>query len=86
MKKELELPCDIPVILGELGDFLGTYANGKFRHYKQINNVLKGLRVKVPYIALASAEGLICRCGGIHFDSASYRTLANGILKLIALL
>ncbi len=73
LKKELSLPCDIPVVIGELGEFVGTFADGRCCNYKEVNNVLKTLSDELPYVALAIAAGLSCRSDGIHFDSASYR-------------
>ena len=61
----------MPVIIGELGEFLVDYEDGKCRYYKQINEILRELSVE--YGAFVSAKGLSCKLDGVHFDSASYR-------------
>ena len=40
---KLSLPKTTPVIIGELGEFVGTCRNGIFGFYKDINKVLKSL-------------------------------------------
>lgn len=73
--RDLELPEDIPVILGELGEFVGSYNNGVLKYYKEINGILKNLSEELPRGGFARAEGLACKNDGIHFDSRSYREL-----------
>lgn len=71
IKRELNLSQDIPVIIGELGEFLSSYANGKCKYFQEINDKLKKLADE--YGAFVSAKGLTCRDDGVHFNSKSYR-------------
>ena len=73
--KDLSLPSDIPVVIGELGDFVGAYKDGMLPYSKEINAVLTGISDDFDNIAIASAQGLTCKDDGIHFNSASYRIL-----------
>ena len=66
-----DLPENIPVIIGELGKFVGEYQNGKCKYFNDINRTLKTLSEE--YGTFVSAEGLACKEDGIHFTSASYR-------------
>ena len=70
---ELDLPKETPIIIGELGDFVGNYENGKCKYYKEINAILKNISEELPCSALVSAKGLTCKNDGIHFNSKSYR-------------
>ena len=71
LKKELGLPSDTPVIIGELGEFVAEYQDGKCKYFKDINKILKELSKE--YGGFVSAKGLTCKEDGIHFNSASYR-------------
>lgn len=73
--KDLSLPSNIPVIIGELGDFVGSYKGMDLPYYQEINKTLNALAEEFDHIAIASAQGLTCREDGIHFNSASYRIL-----------
>ena len=73
--KDLSLPSDIPVVIGELGDFVGAYKDGMLPYSKEINAVLTEISDDFDNIAIASAQGLTCKDDGIHFNSASYRIL-----------
>ena len=73
--KDLSLPSNIPVIIGELGDFVGSYTGMDLPYYQEINRTLNTLAEDFDNIAIASAEGLTCRADGIHFNSASCRVL-----------
>ena len=75
--KDLSLPSDIPVVIGELGDFVGAYKDGMLPYSKEINAVLTKLSDDFDNIAIASAQGLTCKDDGIHFNSTSYRTLGE---------
>ena len=72
---DLNLPNDIPIVVGELGDFVGSYKGMSLPYYQEINKTLHALAEEFDNIAIASAGGLTCREDGIHFNSASYRTL-----------
>lgn len=71
--KELNLPKEIPVIIGELGEFVGDYDNRKCKYFKEINAILNNLSEEFPCSAFVSASGLTCKNDGIHFNSKSYR-------------
>ena len=71
--KELGLPDDTPIIIGELGEFVKDYKNGWMKYYDDVNKTLKGLSEEFCRGGFVSAKGLTCRCDGIHFDSKSYR-------------
>ena len=73
--KDLDLPKNIPVVIGELGDFVGCYKDGALPYSQEINKVLTKISDDFDNIAIASAMGLTCKEDGIHFNSASYRTL-----------
>ena len=85
IKKELNLSKDIPVIIGELGEFLCCYANGKCKYYREINDLLEKLADE--YGVFVSAKGLTCRDDGIHFNSKSYREFGkryfNAYLQIV---
>ena len=70
---DLNLPHDIPIIVGELGDFVGEYENGKLKYYVEINSVLHRIASELERGGIASAKGLVCKNDGIHFNSKSYR-------------
>jgi NAD-dependent DNA ligase len=71
IKKELNLSKDVPVIIGELGEFVGGYNNGKCKYFNSINNILS--KLSEEYGVFVSAKGLTCKNDGIHFNSKSYR-------------
>lgn len=71
--KELNLPEGIPIIIGELGEFVGDYEGGKCKHFRDINSILNALSKELKNGGFVSAEGLTCKNDGIHFNSKSYR-------------
>lgn len=79
LKNELGLSNDIPVIIGELGEFVGEYQDGKCKHFKDINKILKELSEE--YGGFVSAKGLTCKEDGIHFNSTSYREFGKRYFK-----
>lgn len=85
---DLNLPKDTPVIIGELGEFVGAYQDGKCEHFREINAVLKNLSEELPCSGFVSAKGLTCKEDGIHFNSASYREFGkryfNALLEVIS--
>lgn len=70
---QLNLPKETPIIIGELGEFLGDFEGGKLPYYKEINKILKDLSKELPCSAFVSAKGLTCKADGLHFDSKSCR-------------
>ena len=71
--EKLNLPKTTPIIIGELGEFIGKYRNGVLGYYKEINQVLENLSKELPCSAFVSAKGLTCKADGLHFDSKSCR-------------
>ena len=63
----------VPVVLGELGDFLGDNPENKEPHYRLVNRALASLAAENPGIALASAAGLGSNGDYLHFNAASLR-------------
>ena len=73
LRKDLNLSENIPIIIGELGEFVGEYQNGKCKYFKEINSILKSLSEELPNSGFVSSKGLTCRSDNIHFNSKSYR-------------
>lgn len=77
MMKDLELPRNTPVIVGELGEFVKDYKNGKLKNFTRLNGVLREISCELNCGGIASAKGLSCKYDGIHFTSESYRELGK---------
>ena len=73
LKSEIGLADDIPVLIGELGEFVKTYQNGKCAYVDDINAILENITKSLPKSAFVSAKGLTCKADNIHFNSVSYR-------------
>lgn len=73
MMKDLDLPRNTPVIVGELGEFVKVYKDGKLKHFTKLNDVLREISCELECGGIASAKGLSCKYDGIHFSSESYR-------------
>lgn len=83
IKRQLDIP-DVPVIMGELGSFLGDRADGRFMYYKTVNKALAAIAEKNEMYVLAKADGLT-DCGDkSHFDSASQREFGRRYFKAYA--
>ncbi len=78
---QLGLPASVPVVIGELGDFVDKWEGGRFRYVNELNPVLKSLAEESPSRAFVSVQGLTCKYDGIHFNSASYRELGKRYFK-----
>ena len=74
---DLQLPKNIPVIVGEIGDFVEGYLDGRCKYFKELNSVLKEIADSLESGGIASSKGLTCRSDNIHFDSKSYRELGH---------
>ncbi len=62
----------VPVILGELGDFLAECPlNVNLKHYRLVNDQLREIAKANPNVRCASAEGLTSNPDLLHFNSAS---------------
>jgi hypothetical protein len=68
---------DVPVILGELGSFLGEYAAEDLRYYPLVNKALADIAASNPGIGLAGAEGLTDLGDKLHFDAKSCRVFGG---------
>ena len=79
--KDLSLPEDTPIVMGELGEFVSFYKDGTYTYYKDINATFHALAEEKESFAVASAEGLPCKADGIHFTSAAYRELGIRYFK-----
>lgn len=72
MRRDLGL-CDVPLLLGGLGDYLKDYINheGKLSciNYPHINAALQKMAAKLPKCAYVSAEGLKPNPDNLHFST-----------------
>ena len=80
--KDLDLCESTPVIIGELGEFVGDYDGGKLKYFKEINKVLIGLSEELACGGFVSSKGLTCKNDGIHFDSKSYREFGKRYFEI----
>lgn len=64
---------DVPLVLGEIGEFAGQYQNGRCRFFPLVNQALHRLAQSRPHCAIVPAAGLTSRDDLIHFDSPSCR-------------
>lgn len=71
--RELNLPKNTPVIIGELGEFVAKYPTGGCKYAENINDVLRALSEELEGGGFVSAKGLDCKYDNIHFNSKSYR-------------
>ena len=67
----------LPVIVGELGRFAGTYQSGKLKYMDVVNKALSKIPSVIENCGFASSEGLTHRGDNIHFDSKSYRVFGK---------
>lgn len=73
LRKELNAP-DIPIIIGELGHYLGEVGFGKSAvEYKQINKILSKVAHTEKDCYFATSKGLTANPDGIHIDAMSQR-------------
>ncbi len=68
---------NLPVIVGELGEFAKKRLNGKLKYLDIVNATLLEMPEKLSFCGFASADRLTHRGDDIHFDSASYRILGK---------
>jgi len=66
LREDLHAP-DIPVVVGELGEFQ------KAKFTRQVNEQLALIPFVVPHSAFVSSAGLVDKGDGVHFSSASAR-------------
>ncbi|WP_458413128.1 sialate O-acetylesterase [Schinkia sp. CFF1] len=73
MREELNAP-DIPIIIGELGHYLGEVGFGKSAvEYKQINQILSKVAHTEKNCYFVTSKGLTANPDGIHIDAISQR-------------
>lgn len=73
LRNELNLQ-DVPLIIGELGHFLGKEGFGKYStEYQEINEELRRFAHEQPNCYFVSAEGLTSNQDGIHLNAVSQR-------------
>lgn len=65
--------ADIPIIIGELGDFLRGIPGHSF--YKEVNNSLREIAGSDSSYGFVTVEGLSHKGDFLHFDSSSQREL-----------
>ncbi|HEU0119912.1 MAG TPA: sialate O-acetylesterase [Bryobacteraceae bacterium] len=64
---------DVPVVVGELGQFLYTRDKNDYPYARIINEQLAMLAVNGPRVAFVSSQGLGHKGDILHFDSAGLR-------------
>lgn len=64
---------NLPVIVGELGEFVKNYHRFNMQWADTVNKALTEISSELNNCAIANAKGLTHRGDGIHFNSASYR-------------
>ncbi|WML39648.1 sialate O-acetylesterase [Neobacillus sp. OS1-2] len=73
LREELNAP-DIPIIIGELGHYLGEVGFGKSAvEYKQINQILSKVAHSEKNCYFVTSKGLTANPDGIHIDAISQR-------------
>ncbi|MFP7233941.1 sialate O-acetylesterase [Bacillus subtilis] len=73
LREELNAP-DIPIIIGELGHYLGDVGFGKSAvEYKQINRILSKVAHTEKNCYFVTSKGLTANPDGIHIDAVSQR-------------
>ncbi|MFD2211897.1 sialate O-acetylesterase [Virgibacillus halophilus] len=73
LRDELHAP-DIPIIIGELGHYLGEVGFGKSAiEYKQINQILSDVTLTEKNCYFVTSKGLTANPDGIHIDAVSQR-------------
>lgn len=64
---------NIPVIIGELGEFVKSYHKFNMEWADTVNKALTEISLELNNCTIASAKGLVHKGDGIHFSSGSYR-------------
>jgi len=73
LREELNAP-DIPIIIGELGHYLGEVGFGKSAvEYKQINEIFSKVAQTEENCYFVTAKGLTANPDGIHINAMSQR-------------
>ncbi|AZB41848.1 sialate O-acetylesterase [Bacillus sp. FJAT-42376] len=81
LRKELNLQ-DVPLIIGELGDFLGKTGFGKYSsQFQEVNEQLRRFAHEQQNCYFVSAEGLTSNPDGIHLNAVSQRKFGYRYFK-----
>ena len=72
LKEECSLE-NVPVIMGELGQFLSGYKQGECQFFHLVNRALADIAVKYPGFAFASSIGLSSNGDDLHFNALSLK-------------
>ena len=79
-RMQKDIGCDVPLILGELGDFLAENQDGGakgYLHFTTVNEQLHAFAASHPKCAVASAAGLTDNKDQLHFNAASLRVFGE---------
>ncbi len=66
---------EIPIVIGEISEKIDI--RQKFRALREMNTVIHEVARELTRCGIASSDGLGLKNDGIHFTSASYRTLGK---------
>jgi hypothetical protein len=69
LRKDLGIP-NLPVVAGELGEFLKPK---RLPHFPTVNQAIRDLSKTVPNTASVPSKGLKAKSDGVHFDAASLK-------------
>ena len=64
---------DVPVVVGQLGEFYSVRNGGKSPYAHVVNEHLAMLPLDVPRVAFVSSAGLAHKGDGVHFDTPGLR-------------
>ena len=68
-----DIGAEVPVVAGELGEYLTTYKNGALRYFPLVNEELRRVVAAHADFALASSAGLQPKPDGLHFCAEAQR-------------
>lgn len=73
---------DVPLVLGELGEYLPTSGRGSYNQtVPLVNSALARLAASLPRCAIVSSSGLTSNDDLLHFNAPSLRTFGERYLK-----
>jgi hypothetical protein len=72
LRRDLDAP-DIPVVVGELGEFFGKKADAPPTFAATVNEQLALIPLTVPHTVFVSSAGLTHKGDEVHFDTPSIR-------------
>jgi hypothetical protein len=76
LRADLAVP-DVPVVVGQLGEFYSVRNGGKSPYAHIINEHLAMLPLDVKHVAFVSSAGLKDKGDGVHFDTAGLKTFGR---------